>query len=108
MATQTDKLKIRLIQPSEDFADDAFNEVIKDIDNKVVGVSHLTSGEHWSVWEKSTDYVVGDVVRTPYLKSNQYMECAVAGTSSTTSPTNNMQGSNVTDNTVTWTIKTIS
>lgn len=107
MATQTDKLKIRLIQPSEDFADDAFNEVIKDIDNKVVGVSHLTSGAHWPVWEKSTDYVVGDVVRTPYLKSNQYMECVVAGTSSTTSPTNNIQGSNVTDNTVTWTIKTL-
>ena len=107
MATQTDKLKIRLIQSSEDFADDAFNKVIEDIDNKVVGVSHLTSGAHWSVWEKSTDYVVGDVVRTPYLKSNQYMECVVAGTSSTTSPTNNIQGSNVTDNTVTWTIKTL-
>ena len=107
MATQTDKLEIRLIQPSEYFADDAFNEVIKDIDNKVVGVSHLTSGAHWSVWEKSTDYVVGDVVRTHYLKSNQYMECVVAGTSSTTSPTTNIQGSNVTDNTVTWTIKTL-
>ena len=107
MDTQTTKLKIRLIQPTEDFADDAFNKVIKDIDDKVVGIDHISSGAHWVVWNKNTDYAVGDIVRTPYLKSNQYMECTVAGTSSTTVPTNNVQGSNVTDNSVTWVIKAI-
>ena len=36
MPTETNKLKIKLIQPTDMFADDAFNKVIKDLDNKVV------------------------------------------------------------------------
>ena len=75
LAPNTSKLHIKLIQPTDRFSDDAFNSVIEDIDNKVVGVSHLTSGAHFEVWAKSTSYQKGDVVRTPFLKSNQYLEC---------------------------------
>ena len=107
MATNTSKLNIKLIQPTDRFSDDAFNSVIEDIDNKVVGVSHLTSGAHFEVWTKSTSYQKGDVVRTPFLKSNQYLECLVGGTSGSSCPTDNIQGTRITDNDITWVIKAL-
>ncbi len=107
LATNTSNLNIKLIQPTDRFSDDAFNSVIEDIDNKVVGVSHLTSGAHFEVWTKSTSYQKGDVVRTPFLKSNQYLECLVGGTSGSSCPTDNIQGTRITDNDVTWVIKAL-
>lgn len=107
MATNTSKLNIKLIQPTDRFSDDAFNSVIEDIDIKVVGVSHLTSGAHFEVWTKSTSYQKGDVVRTPFLKSNQYLECLVGGTSGSSCPTDNIQGTRITDNDITWVIKAL-
>ena len=103
--TETDKLKIKLIQPTDMFADDAFNNIIKDLDNKVVGIAHLTSGAHWEVWTENTDYAKGDIVRTPYLKSNQYLECTSAGKTGTDCPNDNIPGTMITDNTATWVIR---
>lgn len=107
MPTETDKLKIKLIQPTDMFADDAFNNVIKDLDNKVVGIAHLTSGAHWEVWTKNTDYAKGDIVRTPYLKSNQYLECINAGKTGTDCPDDNTPGTMITDNTAKWVIRVL-
>lgn len=107
LATNTANLNLKLIQPTDKFADDAFNSVIEDIDNKVVGIGHLTSGAHFEVWTKSTSYQKGDVVRTPYLKSNQYLECLIGGTSGSSCPTDNVQGTRITDNAVTWIIKAL-
>ena len=107
MPTETDKLKIKLIQPTDMFGDDTFNEVIKDIDNKVVGIAHLTSGAHWEVWTKNTDYAKGDIVRTPYLKSNQYLECTSAGKTGTDCPNDNIPGTMITDNTAKWIIRVL-
>lgn len=107
MATNTSNLNIKLIQPTDRFSDDTFNSVIEDIDNKVVGVSHLTSGAHFEVWTKSTSYQKGDVVRTPFLKSNQYLECLVGGTSGSSCPTDNIQGTRITDNDIIWVIKAL-
>ena len=107
MPTETDKLKIKLIQPTDMFADDAFNNVIKDLDNKVVGIAHLTSGAHWEVWTKDTKYAKGDVVRTTTCKSNQYFQCIVGGTSGKDEPKNQGTGAQITDNTATWIINEI-
>lgn len=107
MPTETNKLKIKLIQPTDMFADDAFNNVIKDLDNKVVGIAHLTSGAHWEVWTKDTKYAKGDVVRTTACKSNQYFQCIVGGTSGKDEPKNQGTGAQITDNTVTWIINEI-
>ena len=107
LATNTSNLNIKLIQPTDRFSDASFNSVIEDIDNKVVGVSHLTSGAHFEVWTKSTSYQKGDVVRTPFLKSNQYLECLVGGTSGSSCPTDNIQGTRITDNDITWVIKAL-
>lgn len=107
MPTETDKLKIKLIQPTDMFADDAFNNVIKDLDNKVVGIAHLTSGAHWEVWAKDTDYAKGDIVRTTTCKSSQYFQCIVGGTSGKDEPKNQGTGAQITDNTVTWIINEI-
>lgn len=107
MPTETDKLKIKLIQPADMFADDAFNNVIKDLDNKVVGIAHLTSGAHWEVWAKDTKYAKGDVVRTTTCRSNQYFQCIVGGTSGKDEPKNQGTGAQITDNTVTWIINEI-
>ena len=107
MPTETDKLKIKLIQPTDMFADDAFNNIIKDLDNKVVGIAHLTSGAHWEVWTKDTKYAKGDVVRTTTCKSNQYFQCIVGGTSGKDEPKNQGTGAQITDNTATWIINEI-
>ena len=107
MPTETDKLKIKLIQPTDMFADDAFNNVIKDLDNKVVGIAHLTSGAHWEVWAKDTKYAKGDIVRTTTCKSNQYFQCIVSGTSGKDEPKNQGTGAQITDNTATWIINEI-
>ena len=107
MPTETNKLKIKLIQPTDMFADDAFNNVIKDLDNKVVGITHLTSGAHWEVWTKDTKYAKGDIVRTTTCKSNQYFQCIVGGTSGKDEPKNQGTGAQITDNTATWLINEI-
>ena len=107
MPTETNKLKIKLIQPTDMFADDAFNNVIKDLDNKVVGIAHLTSGAHWEVWAKDTKYAKGDIVRTTTCKSNQYFQCIVGGTSGKDEPKNQGTGAQITDNTATWIINEI-
>ena len=108
MPFYTDKLHLKLIQPQDMFADESFNNVIKDADDKLVGVAHLPSGAHWQVWEKDTVYAVNDVVRWPSLHGHQYARCRQAGTSGTTTPVNNVTGSIITDNTVKWEVMSIS
>ena len=92
------------VNPDDQFADEAFNKTLDDLDNKVVGISHLASAMHWQGWKASTAYAVGDIIRYVVLKGGQYAKCTVAGTSGTTSPTNNVTGSTVTDGTVSWEI----
>lgn len=104
MAIETEKLKLLLIQATWQFGDEAFNRVIKDADDKLVGVAHLSSPMHWTEWEPETVYVKGDVVRYPNLKSHQYAACLVGGTSDIEDniPENNITGSIIDDNTVKW------
>lgn len=108
MAQYTDKLELRLIQPTDQFADESFNRVIRDADDKLVGVGHLTSGAHWEVWDKTTAYSKGDVVRWPNMHSHQYARCQEAGDSGTAMPTNNVTGSVVIDGTVKWQIESLT
>ena len=84
---ETEKLKIHRIQPSEYFSDDTLNNVIDDIDKKVVGIKHEKSKAHWEVWQKNKDYSSGDIIRYDALKSNQYALCIKNGTSDSTEPT---------------------
>ena len=107
MATQTEKLKIKLIQPTDKFADETFNAVINDIDDKVVGIAHLESSGHWATWEKNKEYDVNDIIRISDTKSNQYYQCVSKGTSGAKEPTNNVTGSIVVDGTVKWVVMAI-
>ena len=102
--TYTTKLNILKINPDDQFADEAFNKTLDDIDNKVVGISHLASAMHWQGWKESTTYAVNDIVRYVALKGGQYAKCTVAGTSGTTTPTNDITGSIVSDGTVSWVV----
>lgn len=104
----TVKLNIKRIQEEEDFIDDSFNAVIDDIDNKVVGISHLTSGAHWNIWEANTAYAVGDVIRWPAMKSHQYAKCIQAGNTDSVRPTVNVTGSEVTNGTTKWKIVSLT
>lgn len=108
MALNTPILELKLIQPTDYFADEAFNAVIQDADNKLVGVAHLESPVHWTEWEANTTYAVYDVVRYPALKSHQYAQCIATGNTGTTAPVNNVTGSVITDGTVTWVVKSFS
>ena len=107
MATETNNLKIKLIQPTDYFADESFNAVINDIDSKVLGIAHEKSVGHWNTWEKSKSYNVDDVVRVTNSKSNQYYSCVKAGISDVTEPTSNVTGDTVTDGTVSWIVCSI-
>ena len=107
MATETNNLKIKLIQPTDYFADESFNAVINDIDSKVLGIVHEKSVGHWNTWEKSKSYNVDDVVRVTNSKSNQYYSCVKAGISDVTEPTSNVTGDTVTDGTVSWIVCSI-
>ena len=108
MPLQTDNLGIKLVQESWQFADKAFNDVIEDIDKKVLGKTHELSKAHWEMWEKNKQYQKGDVVRTSKLKSNQYMLCTNTGTSGANEPTINTLGSNVIDGSTLWQIRDIA
>ena len=104
----TDRLGILLVDATWQFADDAFNRVIRDMDDKLVGILHLQGAAHWTEWKESTSYVVGDVVRWVNMKSDQYAKCVTAGVSGAVSPTNNVVGSIVIDNTVEWKVCSLS
>lgn len=108
MPFYTEKLHLKFIQPNDYFADESFNNILRDADDKLVGVAHLLSGAHWDVWERETSYDVNDIVRWPNLHGHQYAKCVVAGSSGTTMPNNNLTGEMVTDNTVTWEIISLS
>ena len=96
-----------MIQPTDKFADETFNAVINDIDDKVVGIAHLDSSGHWSTWEKNKGYDVNDIIRISDTKSNQYYQCVSKGTSGAKEPTNNVTGSIVVDGTVKWVVMAI-
>nr|DAE83015.1 MAG TPA: Chitin oligosaccharide deacetylase [Caudoviricetes sp.] len=99
MADRTRKLDLLLINPSWQFADEAYNRFILDADNKLVGVSHIQDASHWTLWKPNANYVVGDVIRYTNLKSSQYAYCTIAGQTDTTEPSNNVTGSVVTSGT---------
>lgn len=103
----TDRLGIRRVQETDQFADEAFNLSIDDIDAKVLGLDHLESPGHWAIWEPDTSYQVGDIVRYKNLESYQYVKYITAGTSGTTEPTNNVTDSIVQDGTAQFIVTNI-
>ena len=107
MSNTTEKLSLNLLSGLEKVNKDTFNDIIEDIDSKCVGIHHLQENSHWRLWEKDTDYVKGDVVRTSTCKSNQYFQCIVGGTSGKDEPKNQGTGTQITDNTATWIINEI-
>ena len=104
----TPKLNIKRVQQEWQFGDEAFNRVIDDMDNRLVGVSHLGGSPHWQEWEAATTYVKDDVVRYPQLKSHQYLSCIVGGVSGDIAPTASITGTMINDGTVKWEISSLT
>ena len=105
---ESKNLKITYIQPEQLFSETVFNDVIDDIDTKVVGVSHLIKGAHFEIWKPNTKYQKDDIVRTRYVKSNQYLLCMGSGISDAdekNEPTINVLDTDFTDGTVNWRVK---
>lgn len=105
--TNTPKLDLLRIQGTWKFGDEAFNRFIDDADDKLLGISHISSPGHWGVWKKKTSYSKDDIVRITNGKSNQYYKCITAGVSGTTEPTENTLNAVVTDATVKWKVMEI-
>ena len=105
MSLYTDKLNLKLIQKTDKFINDSINASLEDADDKLVGIAHLDEPSHWALWKANTTYALNDIVRISLLKSNQYMQCIVGGTSNTTSPTSIIVGSPITDGTVQWMVR---
>lgn len=56
-----------------------------------------------SLWQPSTNYVVGDTRKSPSMTAGMFAICTVLGTSGTSEPTwSTTTGTTVTDNGVTW------
>ena len=108
MSKYTPKLKIKLIDEKEYFADDAFNAVIKDADDKLVGISHLSSAMHWDEWTSKKAYNKNDIIRYKSLSGGQYAKCITSGISDKTEPTNNVTGSKVKDGSVEWVVLSLA
>lgn len=108
MSNYTPKLKIKLIDEKEYFADEAFNAVIEDADNKLVGISHLSSAMHWDEWVANKAYNKNDIIRYKSLSGGQYAKCITSGISDKKEPTDNVTGSKIKDGTVEWSILSLA
>ena len=108
MPNYTPKLKIKLIDEKEYFADEAFNAVIEDADDKLVGISHLSSAMHWDEWVANKAYNKNDIIRYKSLSGGQYAKCITSGISDKNEPTDNVTGSKVKDGTVEWSILSLA
>ena len=60
---------------------------------------------HWQEWKANTAYEKYDVVRITSLKSYQYMQCSVSGTTAATEPTTLTVGTPIVDGTAQWMIR---
>lgn len=107
MALETERLKIKLIQKTDQVSDKAWNDVIEDIDKKVAPQSHVGDRSHFELWEKNKSYTEGDIIRYSNLKSNQYAICITGGQSDSTEPTNNVTGSEINVGTARFKIVTL-
>ena len=107
MALETDRLKIKLIQETDQVSAKAWNDVIEDIDKKVAPQSHVGDRSHFELWEKNKSYTDGDIIRYGALRSNQYAICLSGGQSDTTEPTNNITGSEINVGTARFKIVTL-
>lgn len=65
-------------------------------------INNLSISALFPLWQASTSYSVGDVVKTLSSSFWVYLECVVAGTSDTTEPTFTNVGELVTDGTAKW------
>lgn len=65
-------------------------------------INNLSISALFPLWQASTSYSVGDVVKTLSSSFWVYLECVVAGTSDTTEPTFTNVGELVTDGTAQW------
>lgn len=67
-------------------------------------VMNLASG----IWQPSTSYVVGTIIRSPSLPAGCVATCTTAGTSGTTEPKWTAYGTTVTDGSCKWKVNTDS
>ena len=83
-------------------------------DNPTLQQDYIAAVQNWqeteknlvdiNLWQPTTEYAVGNQVKTPSLPSQYVLVCTAAGTSGNSEPdyTNVSQGNSVTDGTVTW------
>ena len=79
-------------------------EILNQIDILENQVNSITGAINspFPAWTASTSYAVGDICIASNFNSYKYLECVVAGTTDTTSPSNANIGQLVTDNEVKW------
>lgn len=83
---ETDKLRILKLKETDKVSHTSYNNVLDDMDNKLVGVSHIQDASHWSVFVPNKEYDKGDIIRYTALKSNQFALCIESGTSGSIEP----------------------
>ncbi|WP_110955225.1 LamG domain-containing protein [Anaerosinus massiliensis] len=101
----TKKLNLRLMEDSDIFAGETINNIVSDIDDKVLGIGHETSKMHFESWKANTDYQADHLVRVNDIPSWGVWECVTPGTSGNTPPAGTVEEMNFTDGTVVWKLR---
>ena len=104
MADTTPNLNIRLIKSNDQFAKEAFNLALDDIDSKVAPLNHLNSKGHLPVWVSNTAVSVGDIARCSGIPDWAVLVCSQAGTTGAIIPTSNSEGAILNDGSVKWVV----
>lgn len=103
--TKTDILKLPRILPDKPFVRQQFNEVVEDIDQKVLPVQHAATKAHFDMWQPNTNYDKQDVVRTPTCPNWGFYMCIEPGVSGTDAPAGYGEGDEIGDGTCKWRLK---
>lgn len=104
----TPKLGIPLIEGSDQFIRQKFNEALAHIDEVALPETHEESRGHWPMWEPNKEYMLIHVVRTESCPEWGYLECTQEGISGSIVPTGFYgEGDTVSDGAVIWTLRRI-
>lgn len=103
--TLTQNLQIPLLDGSDPFRKETYNDIFNEIDKKALAATHKMSKAHFELWQPNTAYKKQDVVRTESCPNWGFYMCTTAGTSGDTEPQGYGEGDILTDGTCQWTLK---
>lgn len=101
----TENLQIPLLDGTDPFRKETYNDIFIEIDKKALAATHKMSKAHFDLWQPDTAYKKQDVVRTESCPNWGFYMCTTAGISGKTEPQGYGEGDILDDGTCQWTLK---